>query len=485
MCENRQADRLVIRVWIPVCLWAWLGVGFFGLSGCGDNRQGQQPGTDSATSAQAQPGEKTGMADNEGTTAPPPTADTERVATELQRAAEPAAGKSVEQQPAVGQPAETKITAETKPTAEQPVPAIESGVAAVAAADWLFFRGDFAGRAFVPGATLPDTLEVVWEYWEPKCSYESSPVVSEGRVIVTDLDGMVRCLKLADKELLWKTPTKFGFTASPSIHKGKIYIGDNDGMFRCLDLLTGKIEWEYQSNAQIDSSANFYEDNVLFGSQDANVYSLNAADGTFQWKHTIDDQVRCSIVIDGQRTAVAGCDAVLHVIDASNGAGVAKIDLTSQTAVAPAMVGPLAYFGMENGEFICADMEEKRIVWTWKDERQEASIRGSAAVTDTAVIFGSRGNRVICLDRQTGEVKWTYRAKRSVESSVLVVGERVYVGDTAGNLMVLNVSDGQLLQNLELSGGITSSPCLTGDKLLVTTQEGMVYCLGGKPAANR
>lgn len=357
----------------------------------------------------------------------------------------------------------------------------QTTTASVAASDWLFFRGDFAGRAFVPGVKLPEKLDVIWEYWQPKCSYESSPVVSEGNVIVADLDGMVRCLNLTDKKLLWQTPTKFGFTASPSIRNKKIYIGDNDGMFRCLDMKDGTIDWEFQANAQIDSSANFFDDQVIFGSQDANVYALNMADGTFKWKHTIDDQVRCSIVIEGNRTAVAGCDAILHVIDASNGTGLAKIELSSQTAVAPTMFGPFAYFGMESGEFVCANMEEKKIVWTWKDERQDAAIRGSAAVTETAVIFGNRGSRVVCLDRHNGEVKWSYRAKRGIDASVLVVGDRVYVGDIAGNFMVLNVDDGQLLQTIELSGGIASAPCLTGDRLLVTTQDGIVYCLGSKP----
>ncbi len=378
-------------------------------------------------------------------------------------------------------PANEKATTQ-QPTPESPSDPIasvaESAAEPVPSTDWLFFRGDFAGRAFVPRSPLPDKLEVIWEYWEPKNSYESSPVVCDGKVIVADLDGMIRCLNLADKQLVWKTPTKFGFTASPSIQNKKIYIGDNDGMFRCLDLTTGAIDWEFQANAQIDSSANFFDKSVIFGSQDATVYCLNAADGSVQWKHTIDDQVRCSIVIDGQRTAVAGCDAMLHVIDASNGNGLAKIELTSQTAVAPTMFGPLAYFGMESGEFVCADMEAKKLVWTWRDERQEAAIRGSAAVTETRVVFGSRGSRVVCLNRHTGEVEWTYRAKRSVESSALIVGDRVYIGDIAGNFMVLNVNDGQLLQNMELSGGITSAPCLTGDRLLVTTQEGIVYCLG-------
>ncbi|MBL8891063.1 MAG: PQQ-binding-like beta-propeller repeat protein [Planctomycetaceae bacterium] len=441
-----------ILSWMGRMRGAWLGCALiFWLSGCGDTPSVGPDG----------PAEVTEMAEK---------------STVASDSAPKSTASRISSEP-ISNPHEITVTSAVQQPTEEQTTASDL-TADVAATDWLFFRGDFAGRGYVKSATLPEKLDVVWEYWEPKCSYETSPVVCDGRVVTTDLDGMVRCLQLSDKKLLWKTPTKFGFTASPSIRNGKIYVGDNDGKFRRLDLATGAIDWEYQANAQIDSAANFQGDHVIFGSQDANVYSLNTADGSLAWKHTIDDQVRCSIVVDAGRTAVAGCDAMLHVIDANNGTGLAKIELSSQTAVAPAMVGPLAYFGMENGEFVCAHMEEKKILWTWKDERQEASIRGSASVADDVVVFGNRGNRVVCLDRMSGEVRWTYRAKRSVESSVLIVGERVYVGDTAGNFMVLGLKDGNLLQNIELSGGITSAPCLSGNRLLVATQEGIVYCLG-------
>lgn len=358
------------------------------------------------------------------------------------------------------------------------VPLVNSALPSSPVADWTFFRGDGAGRAYVPQSQLPETLDVIWEYWEPKNSYESSPVVVGDRVVVADLDGAIRCLALSDKKLLWKTETKFGFTASPSIRNGRIYIGDNDGMFRCLNLETGAIEWEFQANAQIDSTANFSDENVIFGSYDSSLYCLSQTDGSLVWKHTTDDQIRCSIVIDGRRTAVAGCDALLHVIDVSNGEKLTQVELTSQTAVAPSMVGSRAYFGMESGEFVCADMEQQKLVWTWKDDSREAPIRGSAAVTDDRVVFGTRGNQVICLNRDTGELLWKLATKRSVEGSTLVVGRRVYVGDATGQLLVVDLESGKLLQSVELSGGITSAPALAGDRLIVTTQEGIVYCLG-------
>jgi len=347
-----------------------------------------------------------------------------------------------------------------------------------ASEDWLFFRGDGTGQAFIRESRLPASLELLWEFWEPKTSYESSPVVADGKVVVADLDGNIRCLDLQDKRLLWKTETKFGFVASPSIRDGKIFIGDMDGLFRCLDLSSGSVVWEFQANAQIDSTANFHAEHVLFGSYDSHLYCLNRQDGGLVWKHQTDDQIRCSIAIAGDRTAVAGCDAMLHVIDLMSGEGRTKVELSSQTASTPCLVGPRAYFGMENGEFVCADMDERKLIWTWKDEKREAPIRGSAAVTDDRVVFGTRGSRVNCLDRATGELKWQLNAERSVEGSALVVGDRVYIGDSAGNLLVISLDSGELLQKLELSGGIPGSPCLVGDRLLVATQEGIVYCLG-------
>lgn len=344
--------------------------------------------------------------------------------------------------------------------------------------NWPFFRGDWAGRGYVGESKLPEQLDILWEYWEPKTSYESSPVVVGQRVVVADLDGMVRCLDLSDKSLIWKTPTKFGFIASPSIQDDRIFIGDLDGTFRCLRLEDGQIEWEFQANAQIDSAANFHGPNVLFGSQDSNLYCLNQKDGTLVWKHQTDDQIRCSIVVDGERTAVAGCDAMLHVINVSDGSGLAKIEVSSQSASAPAMVGDRAYVGLESGEFICADMKEGKILWTWSDEQREAAIRGCAATNDKVAIFGNRGNRINCLDLETGNPVWQISTKRRIDGSVVIVGDRAYVGDVQGNLLTISVSDGTILQTIELDGGIVGGPCVVGDKLLVATQEGYVYCLG-------
>ena len=370
------------------------------------------------------------------------------------------------------------VSEQSDPSAEPKAAEDAVPPALTKAVDWPFFRGDWAGRGYVGESKLPEQLEILWEYWEHKTSYESSPVVVGQRVVVADLDGMVRCLDLSDKSLIWKTPTKFGFIASPSIQDGRIFIGDLDGTFRCLRLEDGQIEWEFQANAKIDSAANFHGPNVLFGSQDSYLYCLNQTDGTLVWKHQTDDQIRCSIVVDGERTAVAGCDAMLHVINVSDGSGLAKIEVSSQSASAPAMVGDRAYVGLESGEFICADMKEGKILWTWSDEQREAAIRGCAATNYKVAIFGNRGNRINCLDLETGNPVWQISTKRRIDGSVVIVGDRAYVGDVQGNLLTISVSDGTILQTIELDGGIVGGPCVVGDKLLVATQEGYVYCLG-------
>ena len=62
----------------------------------------------------------------------------------------------------------------------------------------------------------------------------------------------------------------------------------------------------------------------------------------------------------------------------------------------------------------------------------------------------------------------------------LRAGGRVYVGSLDSNLYVLDLEKGTLVQKVELDGPVTGSPAVAEGCLLVGTEKGTLYCLGGK-----
>ncbi|RPH78294.1 MAG: hypothetical protein EHM77_07070, partial [Planctomycetaceae bacterium] len=90
-------------------------------------------------------------------------------------------------------------------------------------ADWPVPRGD-AQSTGAAKASLPEDLVVRWEFTAAQ-PIDATPVVSEGRVFLADIEGVLYCLKLEDGKELWRLATGVGFASSPSIDGDLLVIG--------------------------------------------------------------------------------------------------------------------------------------------------------------------------------------------------------------------------------------------------------------------
>jgi outer membrane protein assembly factor BamB len=101
-------------------------------------------------------------------------------------------------------------------------------------------------------------------------------------------------------------------------------------------------------------------------------------------------------------------------------------------------------------------------------------------VTDDVVVVGNRDRRVYALEGKTGKERWTFRTGAKVDASPVIAGQRVYAPSADGNLYVLDLAGGTLLQKLELGRGIDASPAVADGRLVIGTSDGVLYCLGQK-----
>ena len=83
-------------------------------------------------------------------------------------------------------------------------------------------------------------------------------------------------------------------------------------------------------------------------------------------------------------------------------------------------------------------------------------------------------------DAKTGTAVWTFPTGDRVDSSPVIVGDRVVVGSMDSNLYVLDLAKGTQIQKITLDGAITGSPAVVGGLMLIGTQKGTLYCLGEK-----
>lgn len=344
---------------------------------------------------------------------------------------------------------------------------------------WPLFRGD-SHSSGVAASSLPDKLDLLWRYRVEDGGFETTPAVVDGVVYVGDFDGKLHAVDAKSGEKKWEFAGELGFVASPSVYIGHVYIGDLDGKFYCINAKSGKKVWDFATEAQIDSSANFYKENVLIGSQDATLYCRNAATGKEVWSFTIDDQIRCTPTVVDNRCFLAGCDGKLHIIDLDKGKSIGDVAIDSPTGTTPAVRGQRVYFGTHAGDFFCIDWKNAKTVWTWQDKAKPSEFRSSAAVGKDHIIVGDRGRRLFALNPDTGEQLWEFPTKKNVDSSPVIVGERVFFGSGDGVLYALHIDTGKEQWKYEAGGGFIGSPAVAEGKLFIASEDGVLYCFGEK-----
>ncbi len=346
------------------------------------------------------------------------------------------------------------------------------------AQDWSLFRGNPL-QTGIATSELPDQLDVLWKF-QTKDSIEGTAAIVGGVVYLGCLDDHLYAIDLKTGQEKWKL--KVGPIKAPvSVTDGFIYVGDLDGGFHCIEAATMKERWQFKTEGEVSSGANFAGDTVLFGSGDENLYCLTQKDGKERWKFKVPGgPVMGTPAVVADRTFAAGCDSTLHVIDVAKGTELAAVDLGGQVGASAAAVGERLYVGTMSNQLLAIDWKKAEIAWKFEAEKRPQPFFASAAVTDALVITGSRDKRVHAVNRKTGKSVWSYPTENRVDSSPVVVGQRVFVGSLDGKLYVLDVAKGTELKKFDLGSAVLASPAVGDGCLVIGTEKGVVYCLGKK-----
>jgi outer membrane protein assembly factor BamB len=121
-----------------------------------------------------------------------------------------------------------------------------------------------------------------------------------------------------------------------------------------------------------------------------------------------------------------------------------------------------------------------RLRWTLKPESgaNGPSAVGSAAIAADSVYIADAAGTLIATDLKTGTKRWSYPTKDGFETTPLVRGDRVFLGDLGGVFHAVSASDGKPIWTYEAGSPIHSSANSIDDSHLVFGDDGGdIYCL--------
>ena len=308
--------------------------------------------------------------------------------------------------------------------------------------EWPQFRG-WDTRVGTSPSSIPGTNETLWSIDLPDL-IQSSVAVVDGKALVGCDDGNLYCLDADTGDEIWTFPTSNVVQSSPLVSDGRVYFGSSDRHGYCLDLANGTEIWSIECN-QIVSSPALWSGMVYFTDQWGYVCAVDAEDGSEVWNHTL------------------------------------PLDIWAS----PTVVAGRLYVGDIAGNFICLDAADGSTVWnrTWDG----SEVYSTALVHNGRVLIGTGiGESLECMDAATGETIWSFEAEEEIYSSAAVVGDRVYI-HAWPHIWCLPWddpdSDGTILpedaiwrfETHDVQGG--SSPAVAGDRLVVGSDLGRLFCL--------
>ena len=124
------------------------------------------------------------------------------------------------------------------------------------------------------------------------------------------------------------------------------------------------------------------------------------------------------------------------------------------------------------------DVTTSRLLWT---SREVGRVVGTPIVKDGLLYIADLGGTIHCLDAATGAHVWKHETLEAIWGSLLLAGDRLYVGNVEGTMTVLRAGRRkELLATIEMDAPLYSRPAVSGDALFLATAS-RLYLIAAKP----
>lgn len=374
---------------------------------------------------------------------------------------------------------------------------------------------------------------VQWRF-KTKSPIFSSPVISDGIVYFGGLDSTLYALELSSGIEKWKIKTNGEIRSTVAIQGTRLYLLGGNGVLSCIDKNTGKPEWRsvfdntalflaerrYDFADYYHSSPLIHNDVIYFGSGSGRVQAINAQTGAVIWSYKAGDIVHNTPVTQGENIYFGCFDGYVYALDVRT--GILKWKFKSighqyfpngEMQGSPVAGFGCVFIGSRDYNFYALNASAGYANW---NRKFSAGWALSATLNDTVLYIGTSDDRILlALDGRDGHELWRTDAKFNIFGGCAFSPRMVYVGTIWGKLFGIDkktgkiqwafTTDGYFSNHLNYfktddtfrddigselrapvdwiaaeykMGGIFSTPAVSNNQLVITTTEGIVYCLG-------
>lgn len=278
----------------------------------------------------------------------------------------------------------------------------------------------------------------------------ATPALNDTQVFVTTFDGYLYALKQTDGTVLWKVELPSSVLGAPAATDDVVVVHCHDGSVEAYTADTGQILWSFNANVPpltlyAGSSPLINNGKVFVGFANGQIAAFDLYQGTALWQSPV--------ALPSSPYAVGN-----------------MVDVTANPVFDNNAIFTVAY----HGNIMALNTTNGSIIWGATVSSYETPFVGGMRVALT-----DETGKVILYDESSGQELWEQKdfLYRFV-SPPAIFGSTVIVGDYAGYVHFLSLTDGSPLARINIdSKGIRAQPLIYGNTIIITTNSGKIVAL--------
>ncbi len=297
-----------------------------------------------------------------------------------------------------------------------------------------------------------------------------------------------------DSAELWRFQTLGAVEGTPVVANDTVYFGSDDGALYAIDARTGHQRWRVGTVAEVIRPPILFGGSVYFVNSDDTVFAVQQADGALRWRYRrqppggITVSGHAGLLHLGNHIVTGFSDGNIVAIDAADGTPTWERDTSADNEqheganeghraidvdTTPVMLDGTLYAASYSAGLYALNPEGGGVRW-----REEGLVNISSIDTDGRYLYGCSATLgLLKLDPTDGRVIWDRDLGSRALEELSFAGPFLFVptGDQA--LWIVRASDGEPMEGL-LRDGESASALVTGQRLLFSTNAGVLYAYG-------
>ena len=183
-------------------------------------------------------------------------------------------------------------------------------------------------RTSASSHTVGGPYRFYWRWMDAPLASRAQPVVSQGRLFIGGLDGVMYALDAThdaqggNPRILWQRDLGSPVRSGAAVDGDIVIVGTHHGTIHGIDARSGELIWSTSTEGAILAAPLLHHQVAYLGSADGSFYAVRTTDGSVLWRQSVGAPILSSAALssDGGRVLFVAENLVAYALATDSGA---------------------------------------------------------------------------------------------------------------------------------------------------------------------